>query len=264
MEDICCRIISPSDHFFAAYVSTPSGVNRYSSSQLHRISTEPEIQSRPDQTRTENIWITVENGRFDLNLNQDEVEKSTYQMYQEGIAQFNYEIESGRLSLEKEKTQSTSAVQSGTLTKQEQSTIEQNNQYVLQVAGDSGGTVGTTDGGVTAASCNRSGVTSRPYGGVIPSEIFVNIYLSEGNIKDINAAVGFGGITGPMLYDQLIKRGILSAGLLSGAAASAITVAVAAEWALIQIKANGCGVRIKTGYSPVNPTYQVPTVVSQG
>ena len=41
IEDVCCRIIISVEHFFVAYVLTPFGVNRYFSSQLHRISTKP-------------------------------------------------------------------------------------------------------------------------------------------------------------------------------------------------------------------------------
>lgn len=70
-------------------------------------------------------------------------------------------------------------------------------------------------------------------------------------------------MTGPILYDYLIAQGYLAAGALTGPAAVAITVAVAAEWAWITVENDGCGVKIETGYSPVNPSYQIPTVESQ-
>ena len=217
------------------------------------------------QGQSKTNWITVENGLFVLHVNPEDVGKSTYRTYQEGIKKFNDAIESGRFRLEKVKSQPTSTTQSGVSVGQEQSTVEQDSQYILQLAEDSARSAGTTEVAATvvASSCNRSDVVITDPGTVVPGEYWVDIYLSDDDIADISALTAFGGMTGPIFYDALISRGILAAGALSGLAAAAITVAVAAEWAWILAENNGCGVKIKTGYSPVNPTYKIPTVESQ-
>ncbi len=102
------------------------------------------------------------------------------------------------------------------------------------------------------------------YGGWIPGEIMVRLYLSHGTISDINAAVVGTSIAGPKLWGLLEEAGVVSAGAISAPAAAAIAVAVGAQWGWVLYEDDGCGVVIHTGYSPVNPTYTAPIVSSQG
>lgn len=192
-----------------------------------------------------------------LNTTPEEIGESRYQTYREGVNNFNEVIDSGRLRLEKQKSQSVSTTQ--------QSTFNQGSEYVLVPNSDSAPSAEApkVEAAVSAASCNRSDVVITDPGTIVPGEVWVDIYLSDGNIRDINAIVGLGGVTGPIVYDYLSSQGYLVAGALAGPAATAVTVAVAAEWAWIQVENDGCGVKITTGYSPVNPSYQVPTVESQ-
>lgn len=217
-----------------------------------------------NQEETAADWIAVENSRFVLNATPEEIGESEYQMYRKGIKNFNEEIEAGRLRLVKTASQ-LAASEDDVLDGQAKSTVDRASQYVLLPSEEIASPTkpAELEATVSAASCNRQEVVITDPGTIVPGEYWVDFYLSDGFINDVSALAFGGGVTGPHLKKLLVSRGILAAGALSGPAVVAITVAMAAEWTWILLENNGCGVKVETGYSPVNPTYVVPTVKPQ-
>ncbi|QDX41057.1 hypothetical protein FQU85_09160 [Salarchaeum sp. JOR-1] len=217
-----------------------------------------------NQAGTAANWIAVENDRFVLNTTAEEIGESEYQMYREGIEKFNKEIEAGRLRLVKTASQlaaSEDSMRGG----QAKSMVDRASQYVLLSSEKTAPSAKPDNRGISisATSCNRQDMVITDPGTIVPGEYWVDFYLSDGFINDVSALAFGGGVTGPHLKRLLVSRGILAAGALSASAVVAITVAMAAEWTWIMLENNGCGVKIETGYSPVNPTYVLPTVEPQ-
>lgn len=245
-------------------------------------------RGRSDEPQSKSRWITVEGGRFVLNVSTPKVSKSALEVYQNGVDNFNTAIEKGYLRLEEPNKPRALTAKKSTANSKQQETNRQKDRSVLRGTEKSSPSQLADLQGIepadtrlpqsergknssvqaksiaTSSSCNRDDVEIEPYGGLIPGEIMVRFYLSDGTINDLNALVTGGSMSGPALRAALIEKGIISAGAISATALAAITVAVAAEWGWILYENDGCGVVIHTGYSPVNPTYQIPTVSSQG
>ena len=213
--------------------------------------------------------ITVENGKFVLDATPDELGQFTYWATKVGVDDLNEAIEAGCFSIE-----STETTTQGKLTpEQAQETSLEVHADTAEIAAIDGQQVRSAGaiphdredhgGGAEpeTLSCNKSGADISTK--ALPPTVYVDLYLSDGNINDIAALATAGAPTAKIIHGYLVEKGIISAGALSGPVAAALAATLAAYWGWILLENDGCGVQIKTGYSLINPTVQTPTVHSQ-
>ncbi len=225
--------------------------------------------SRSKHHRTDS-GVKVEQGKFVLDATADDIGRDTYRITRAAVESFNAVIEAGYLSIDGLSTHdrlTTQQAEETSLTIVEGTTAadiaavedaESLNSFVsIDQAQESEGFSSI----ISAQSCNRNDVTRRSK--ALPPTVYVNIFLGDGVISDINDVANYGAPGGALIYQQLVSRGIITAGLLAGPVSVVIFAAVAAYWGIVNIQNNGCGVEIKTGVSPLNPTVPIPTVSPQ-
>lgn len=227
--------------------------------------------SQSDRHTAYNGGVKVEDGKFVLDATPEEIGQSTYRLTKTAVDNFNAIIEAGLLDIDStlsggkvttSQSAQTSLIPSTKATTEDVASVHgveapQPAVPIDQVQARED----LNTGNLTPQSCNKDDVkTSKKY---IPPTLNIDIYLSDGTITDLNAAASGGAPGGALIYKYLVRQGYIAAGALAGPVATVVFAAVAAYWGVVNIQNNGCGVVIKTGVSPVNPTVPTPTVSGQ-
>jgi hypothetical protein len=226
--------------------------------------------NRPSEQRSAGSGgVVVENGKFVLDATPDEIGQTTYKLTKIAVRDFNAAIEAGYFSVDSSSTgvQPTSqGVEQSSLTVSEEASTDElaeidSVEYPTASLKQVEESEAPSSLSLTTQGCNRDAVTSKEK--LLPPKVYVNIFLSNQTIGTLSILGGAGGPGGKLIFNVLKNKGVTGIAALSGPVGAVAAASAAAYWGVILYQNKGCGVQIKTGLSPVNPTVVVPTVSPQ-
>lgn len=217
-----------------------------------------------DRSREGGIYF--QGGQFHLGTKPFWVEQGRYELSSVAVDRFNKAIDIELINIDQGDTVGAFSKDNSKMSVNDNVTIEEASTKIegydaQSFSIDHNRDENIRNSGISINGCNRSGMsTGRSY---IPPEIYVTLYLSNDDIRDITAFVGGAALTGSLLLKALKSADVVIATSLPNPVLLAFLAGVAAYWTWVEIANDGCGVKIESGLSPINPLVPTPTVKGQ-